>query len=52
MSAVAKLLGQKEQPLARLEADPGSNECAEIQALLAKVETGLKQDSAAAGEDQ
>lgn len=52
MSAVAKLLAQKEQLLARLEADPGPNETAEIQALLAKIETALKllgsQDSAAA----
>ncbi|WP_277996328.1 hypothetical protein [Bradyrhizobium japonicum] len=42
--------------LARLEAGPGANERAEIQALLAKIETALKllgtQDSAAAGEDQ
>ncbi|RZN15218.1 hypothetical protein CWO89_42565 [Bradyrhizobium sp. Leo170] len=56
MTAVAKLLGQKEQLLARLEADPGSNERAEIQARLAKIETALKllgtQDSAAADEDQ
>lgn len=42
MSAVANLQGQKEQLLARLEADPGSNERAEIQALLAKIETALK----------
>lgn len=56
MSAVAKLLGQKEQLLARLEADPGPNERAEIQALLAKIETALKllgaQDAAAADEHQ
>lgn len=56
MSAVAKLLSQKEQLLARLEADPGSNERAEIQTLLAKIETALKllgtRDSAATGEDQ
>jgi len=55
MSAVAKLLRQKEQLLARLEADPGPNERTEIQAL-AKVETALKllgaQDSTAAGGDQ
>ncbi|MDT4740286.1 hypothetical protein [Bradyrhizobium sp. WYCCWR 12699] len=51
MSAVAKLLTQKEELLARLEADPGPNETAEIQALLAKIETALKllgsQDSTA-----
>jgi hypothetical protein len=56
MSAVAKLLVQKEQLLARLEADPGSNESVEIQALLAKIETALKllgaDDSAAAGDDE
>ncbi|MHC4041577.1 hypothetical protein [Bradyrhizobium sp. 23AC] len=54
-STVAKLLAQKEQLLARLEADPGSNETAEIQALLAKIDTALKllgaKDSAAAGLD-
>ncbi|WBL77291.1 hypothetical protein I3J27_30385 [Bradyrhizobium xenonodulans] len=54
MSAVAKLQGQKEQLLARLEADPGPNERAEIQALLAKIETALKllaaKHSAATGE--
>ncbi|MTV17307.1 hypothetical protein FDV58_33310 [Bradyrhizobium elkanii] len=42
MSAVAKLLGQRTQLLARLETDPGSNERAEIPALLAKIETALK----------
>jgi hypothetical protein len=42
MSALAKLLGQKEQLLARLEAGPGTNERAEIQALLAKIDTALK----------
>ncbi|MET3336915.1 MULTISPECIES: hypothetical protein [Bradyrhizobium] len=51
MSAVAKLLAQKEQLLARLETDPGPNERAEIQAVLSKIETALKllgaQDSAA-----
>lgn len=54
MSAVAKLLPQKEQLLARLEADPGSNESGEIQALLAEIETALKLlgASAAAGEDE
>jgi hypothetical protein len=55
MSAVAKLLAQKEQLLARLEGDPGSNESAGIQALLAKIETALKllvQDSAAAGSEK
>lgn len=56
MSAVAKLLAQKEQLLARLEADPGSNESAEIQALLAKIETALKllgdQHAASAGRDK
>ncbi|WP_426420299.1 hypothetical protein [Bradyrhizobium genosp. A] len=56
MSAVAKLQGQKEQLLARLEADPCSNERAESQALLAKIETALKllgaQDSTAAEEDE
>ncbi|MBR0915424.1 hypothetical protein [Bradyrhizobium japonicum] len=39
MSAVAKLQNQKEQLLARLDNDPGPNERAEIQALLAKIET-------------
>ena len=34
MSALAKLIVQKEQLLARLEADPPPNERAEIQALL------------------
>ncbi|MBP2433896.1 MULTISPECIES: hypothetical protein [Bradyrhizobium] len=56
MSAIVKLLGQKEQLLARLEADLGPNERAEIQALLAKIETALKllgtQDSTAAGEER
>ncbi|WP_181769482.1 hypothetical protein [Bradyrhizobium sp. UNPA324] len=56
MSAVARLLNQKEQLLARLETDPGPNERAEIQALLAKIETALKllgsQDSAAAAADE
>ena len=42
MSAVAKLTGQKQQLLARLEAEPGPNERAEIQALLAKIETALR----------
>ncbi|MET4717703.1 hypothetical protein ABIF64_000124 [Bradyrhizobium japonicum] len=42
MSALAKLIVQKEQLLARLEADPAPNEPAEIQALLAKIETALK----------
>jgi len=42
MSALARLLGQKEQLLARLEAGPGPNERAEIQALLAKIDTALK----------
>lgn len=56
MPAVSKLLTQKEQLLARLDIDPGPNERAEIQALLAKIETALKllgaQDSAAAGADE
>lgn len=56
MSAVAKLLAQKKQLLARLEADPGPNESAEIQALLAKISTALKlldtQDSSAADADE
>lgn len=42
LSAVAKLLNQKERLLARLDNDPGPNERAEIQALLAKIETALK----------
>ncbi|WP_271581573.1 hypothetical protein [Bradyrhizobium sp. CCBAU 45389] len=42
MSAFANLIVQKEQLLARLEAHPGSNERAEIQTLLAKIETALK----------
>ena len=50
MSAVAGLLNQKEQLLGRLATDPGPNERAEIQALLAKIETALRllgsQDSA------
>ena len=56
MSAVAKLLAQKDQLLARLEAAPAPNERIEIQALLAKIETALKllgaQDSAAARADE
>ena len=52
MSAVAKLLAQKEQLLARLKAAPGPNESAEIHALLAKIDTALKllgaEDGAAA----
>ncbi|MGY8710810.1 hypothetical protein RAD16_34170 [Bradyrhizobium sp. 18BD] len=56
MSAVAKLLKQKEELLARLDNDPGPNERTEIQALLAKIETALKllgaQDSAAAQADE
>jgi hypothetical protein len=42
MRCPLKLLSRKEQLLARLEADPGSNERAEIQTLLAKIETALK----------
>jgi len=42
MSAVAKLLAKKEQLQAQLEADQGSNEAVEIQALLAKIDTALK----------
>ena len=42
MSAVAKLIGQKQQLLARLEADPGPNERAEIEALLAQIDTALQ----------
>ncbi|MGY3036031.1 hypothetical protein ACVIIV_005201 [Bradyrhizobium sp. USDA 4354] len=42
MSAVAKLLGERRQLLVRLEANPGPNERAEIQALLAKIDTALK----------
>jgi hypothetical protein len=42
MSALARLLGQKEQLLARLEAGPGPSERTEIQALLAKIDTALK----------
>jgi hypothetical protein len=42
MSALVRLLGQKEQLLGRLEAGPGPNERAEIQALLAKIDTALK----------
>ena len=56
MSTVAKLQAQKEQLLARLEADPGANESVEIQALLAKIETALKllgdHDAVAAGRDR
>jgi hypothetical protein len=42
MSALARLLGQKEQLLARLKAGPAPNERAEIQAPLAKIDTALK----------
>ncbi|WP_375778668.1 hypothetical protein ACE103_05840 [Bradyrhizobium sp. ma5] len=42
MSTLARLTAQKEQLLARLAADPATNERAEIQALLAKIETALK----------
>lgn len=53
MSAVAKLLAQSEQLLARLEPDSGANESAELQTPLAKIETALKllgsHDSSAAG---
>lgn len=42
MSALANLIVQKEQLLTRLEAHPGPNERAEIQALLAKIETALR----------
>ncbi|QQO37937.1 hypothetical protein JJC00_01880 [Bradyrhizobium diazoefficiens] len=56
MRCPLKLFSRKEQLLARLEADPGANERAEIQTLLAKIETALKllgtRDSAATGEDQ
>jgi len=56
MSAVAKLLAQKEQLPARLEAAPGPNESAEIQALLAKIDTALKllgaEEGAAAARDE
>ena len=56
MSAVAKLLAQKEQLLARLEAGPGPSESVEIQALLARIDTALKllgdHHAAAAGSDK
>lgn len=42
LSAVAKLHDQKEALTARLQAEPGPNERAEIQALLAEIETALK----------
>ena len=42
MSTLARLTAQKKQLLARLGADPAPNERAEIQALLAKIETALK----------
>ncbi|WP_271597884.1 hypothetical protein [Bradyrhizobium sp. CCBAU 45384] len=41
MSAVAKLLAQKQQLLDRLASDPGPNERQEIETLLAKIETAL-----------
>jgi hypothetical protein len=54
MSALPKLIGQKERLLARLESEPDRNERAEIQALLAKIETALEllgsPDRAAAGD--
>ena len=37
----AKLLAQKQQLLGRLEQNPGDNERAEIEALLAKIDTAL-----------
>ncbi|WP_439400383.1 hypothetical protein ACRQ5Q_43365 (plasmid) [Bradyrhizobium sp. PMVTL-01] len=56
MPAIAKLLTEKEQLLARLDSEPGENERVQIQALLAKIETALKllgvQDSAAASADE
>ena len=42
MSALARLTEQKEQLLALLEAGPAPNERAELQALLAKIDTALK----------
>jgi len=42
MSALAKLIVQRDELLARLEAAPGPNERVEIQALLAKIETALR----------
>jgi hypothetical protein len=42
MSTIEKLIDQRQQLLARLQAGPGPNERAELQALLAKIETALK----------
>jgi hypothetical protein len=41
MSTVANLLAQKERLMEQLESDPGPNERAEIERLLAKIETAL-----------
>jgi hypothetical protein len=41
MSTVAKLLARKERLLEQLESDPGPNERAEIERLLAQIETAL-----------
>lgn len=40
-TAVVKLLTQKRKLLDRLEQNPGSNERAEIEQLLAKIDTAL-----------
>ena len=42
MSTIEKLVDQRKQLLARLHAAPAPNERAELQALLAKIETALK----------
>lgn len=40
-TTAAKLLAQKQQLLSRLEQNPADNERAEIEALLAKIDTAL-----------
>jgi hypothetical protein len=41
LSTIQKLLAQKQQLMEQLASDPGPNERAEIQRLLAKIETAL-----------
>jgi hypothetical protein len=41
MSTLANLLARKQQLLERLETGPGPNERAEIEGLLAQIETAL-----------
>ena len=50
-TAIAKLLVQKEELVARLDENPDYNERAEIEALLAKIDTALNLlDNAGPGE--